>query len=280
MRLVTFDNCGSPTPGVRLGDRVHDLSWFAPSLELVVELMADGLDTPTGVERAPSLPLGEVTLLPPLLQPGKIVCVGLNYASHAAETGAQLPDFPVLFPRWPNSLVGHGGALVVPSVSEQLDYEGELVAVIGRGGRHIPRDAALGHVFGYPIFNDASVRDVQFRTSQFTPGKTFDGTGGFGPELVTADELPPGGAGLRLTTTVGEEVLQDATTDQMLFDVAHLVHLVSGVMTLDPGDVIVTGTPEGVGAARTPQRWLRPGETVEVTIEGIGTLRNAVVAEG
>jgi acylpyruvate hydrolase len=276
MRLVTYDNCGNPTPGMRIGDRVHDLGWLAPSLEVVVTLLAEGFETLGGVERAPSLALDDVTLLPPLMQPGKIVCIGLNYADHIGETGNTASDFPVLFPRWPNCLVGHGAPLLRPEASTAFDYEGELVAVIGEGGRNIPMDDALDHVFGYSIFNDASVRDYQRRTSQYTPGKTFDGTGGFGPEIVTADELPPGARGLRLTTTVAGEVLQDATTDLLIFDVAALVHHISTVMTLDPGDLIVTGTPSGVGAARKPPRWLVPGETCEVTIEGIGTLSNPI----
>lgn len=280
MRLVSFDNCGQPTPGVRLGDRVHDAGWLAPSTEALVLLLAEGIADLSGIERAPSLPVDEVVLLPPLTDPGKIVCVGINYADHAAETGAALPPFPVLFPRWANSLVGHGQSLLRPALSDALDYEGELVAVIGRGGRNIPLDDALDHVFGYSIFNDASVRDYQRLTSQFTPGKNFDGTGGFGPELVTSDELPLGARGLRLTTTIegagGREVLQDSTTANLIFDVAALVHHISSVMTLEAGDVIVTGTPDGVGMARTPPRWLVPGEVVEVTIEGIGTLRNPV----
>jgi acylpyruvate hydrolase len=281
MRLVTYDNCGRPTPGVRIGDRVHDAGWLAPSTEVLVTLLAEGLEDLEGVERAPSLPLAEVTLLPPLCDPGKIVCVGINYADHAAESGASLPPFPVLFPRWANSLVGQDQPLHRPAVSEAFDYEGELVAVIGRGGRNIALAEALDHVFGYSIFDDASVRDYQRMTSQFTPGKNFDGTGGFGPEIVSADELPAGASGLRITTTVegpgGREVLQDSTTGKLIFDVAALVHHVSTVMTLDPGDIIVTGTPDGVGAARKPPRWLVPGEVVEVAIEGIGVLRNPVV---
>jgi 2-keto-4-pentenoate hydratase/2-oxohepta-3-ene-1,7-dioic acid hydratase in catechol pathway len=278
MRLVTFENCGQASPGVRIGERIHDISWFAPTTETVIALLAEGIDTLDDAAQAPSVAAADVALLPPLLEPGKIVCVGINYASHADETGSKRADFPVLFPRWPNSLVGHGEALLKPTVSEQLDYEGELVAVIGRGGRNIARDKALEHVFGYSIFNDASVRDYQRRTSQFTPGKNFDGTGGFGPEIVSADELPPGATGLRLQTRVAGETLQDASTAELIFDVGDLVHLVSTVMTLEPADIIVTGTPAGVGAARKPPRWLRVGEVVEVEIEGIGTLRNLVEA--
>jgi 2-keto-4-pentenoate hydratase/2-oxohepta-3-ene-1,7-dioic acid hydratase in catechol pathway len=278
MRLVTFENCGQASPGVRIGDRIHDISWFAPSTEVAITLLAEGIDTLEDAAQAPSVAVADVPLLPPLLEPGKIICVGINYASHADETGSKRADFPVLFPRWPNSLVGHEEALLMPTVSEQLDYEGELVAVIGRGGRNIPLESALDHVFGYSIFNDASVRDYQRRTSQFTPGKNFDGTGGFGPEIVSADELPPGAKGLRLRTTVAGETLQDASTAELIFDVADLVHLISTVMTLEPADIIVTGTPAGVGAARKPPRWLLVGERVEVEIEGIGVLANVVEA--
>jgi 2-keto-4-pentenoate hydratase/2-oxohepta-3-ene-1,7-dioic acid hydratase in catechol pathway len=278
MRLVTYENCGQASPGVRIGERIHDISWFAPTTEAVIALLAEGIDTLDDAAQAPSVAVADVALLPPLLEPGKIVCVGINYASHADETNSTRPDFPVLFPRWSNSLVGHGEALLMPTASDKLDYEGELVAVIGRGGRNIARRKALDHVFGYSIFNDASVRDYQRRTSQFTPGKNFDGTGGFGPEIVTADELPEGASGLRLQTRVEGETLQDASTAELIFDVGDLVHLVSSVMTLDPADIIVTGTPAGVGAARTPPRWLRTGEVVEVEIEGIGVLRNPVEA--
>jgi acylpyruvate hydrolase len=271
MRLVAYEHDGGRRIGVRDGDSVRPLQ--APDLPSLLEV---GIDH---VSVGPAIALAHLRLLPPVWNPPKVVCVGINYADHAAETGRQRPDYPVLFPRWPTSFVAHGDPLVVPHASAQLDYEGELVAVIGTPGRHITRDRALDHVAGYSIFNDGSVRDFQRRTPQFTPGKNFDGTGGFGPELVTADELPPGAAGLRITTTVDGEVLQDASTSDLLFDVAELISVISGFMTLERGDCIVTGTPGGVGMARTPQRWLRPGESCEVTIEGIGTLRNPVVAE-
>jgi acylpyruvate hydrolase len=274
MRLVSYLHDGRVRAGVRVDDRVHEL----PRAMTMAGALAAG---PTGLDgwaNEPSVALVEVKLLPPVPQPPKIICVGLNYADHAAETGAQIPDYPVLFPRYTTTLVADGDPLLVPSASVQLDYEGELVAVIGDGGRNIPVDQALEHVAGYSVFNDGSVRDYQRRTSQFLPGKNFDGTGGFGPEVVTADELPPGAAGLRLTTTVAGEVLQDSNTKQLIFDVAHLVQAISGILTLEPGDLIVTGTPNGVGAARKPPRWLVPGETVEVEIEGIGTLRNPVAA--
>jgi 2-keto-4-pentenoate hydratase/2-oxohepta-3-ene-1,7-dioic acid hydratase in catechol pathway len=274
MRLVSYLHDGQVRAGVRVDDRIHAL----PRAMTMGGALAAGPSGLEGWADEPAVALAEVTLLPPVPDPPKIICVGLNYADHAAETGAQIPEYPVLFPRYTTTLVADGDPLLVPSASVQLDYEGELVAVIGDGGRNIGADQALEHVAGYSIFNDGSVRDYQRRTSQFLPGKNFDGTGGFGPEIVTADELPPGASGLRLTTTVAGEVLQDSNTKQLIFDVAHLVEAISGILTLEPGDIIVTGTPNGVGAARKPPRWLVPGETVEVTIEGIGTLRNPVAA--
>jgi acylpyruvate hydrolase len=276
MRIVGYEHGGAKRIGLREGDHVRPFA--APD---AAALFSVGIDD---VSLGPAVDLADVRLLPPVWNPPKIVCVGINYADHAAETGRDRPEYPVLFTRFATTLVAHGEPLVVPRESEQLDYEGELVAVIGRGGRRIPREHALDHVAAWSIFDDASVRDFQRRTSQFTPGKNFDRTGGFGPELVTVDEVPPGASGLRLTTTVTtvdgvDEVLQDASTADLIFGVADLVAVISTVMTLEPGDVIVTGTPGGVGMARTPQRWLRPGERVTVAIEGIGALTNPVVAD-
>ena len=209
----------------------------------------------------------------------KIICVGLNYTEHARESECARPDYPTIFARFNSSLVGHRAPLVRPRVSEQFDFEGELVAVIGRGGRRIPKEHALAHVIGYSIFNDASVRDYQVRTSQWTMGKNFDGTGAFGPWLVSADDLPPGATGLRLQTRLRGEVVQDATTADLIFDVATLISVISEVMTLNSGDLIVTGTPAGVGVARKPQLFMKAGDVCEVKIEGIGTLVNDVVDE-
>jgi len=221
----------------------------------------------------------EVTFLPPLARPDKVVCVGLNYADHASESGFQAPSYPVLFARFASSLVGHGQPLVVPRASPQLDYEGELVAVIGKAGRHIAERDALTHVVGYAIFNDASVRDYQMKTSQWTVGKNFDATGAFGPTLTLARALPPGCEGLRLETRLNGQVLQSASTIQMIFPVATLVSTISAVMRLEPGDILVTGTPSGVGFARTPPIFMKEGDVCEVSIEGLGVLRNPVRAE-
>ena len=220
-----------------------------------------------------------VEVLPPLSLPGKIICVGLNYADHSAESGFKQPDYPTLFGRFTSSMIGHGAAMIRPAASEQLDYEGEVVAVIGQRGRHIPKPSALDHVAGYTICNEGSVRDYQFKSPQWTMGKNFDGTGAFGPVFVTADELPPGCRGLRLQTRLNGQVVQDASTDDLVFDVATLVSVISEGITLEPGDLIVTGTPAGVGLARKPPLWMRPGDVCEVEVEGIGILRNPVADE-
>lgn len=231
------------------------------------------------LETAPELAPTEVTLLPPVVRPGKILCIGLNYTAHSAESGFEAPAYPTVFARFANSLVAHGAPLVRPHASDLLDYECELAVVIGRGGRHIGEDDALAHVAGYSIFNDGSVRDFQMKSPQWTMGKTFDGTGAFGPELVTPDELPVGCAGLRIRTVLNGRVVQEADTADMIFGVARLVSILSEAMTLDPGDVIVSGTPEGVGALRNPPVWLEPGDVCSIEIEGIGALVNPVVQE-
>jgi len=225
------------------------------------------------------LPWNSVTLLPPVTDAAKIICLGLNYKDHATETKMALPTFPSIFLRTQTTLVGHGSPIVRPKNSTQLDYEGELVAVIGRRARHIRKPDSLDYVAGYSIFNDASIRDFQLRTSQWTIGKNFDRTGGFGPELVTADELPPGATGLRLQTRLNGDVLQNANTTDMVFGVARTIELLSACMTLGPGDLLVMGTPSGVGLSRQPQLWMKPGDTCEVEIEGIGTLTNPIIED-
>jgi acylpyruvate hydrolase len=223
--------------------------------------------------------LAKVELLQPLERPGKIICVGLNYRDHASESGHKPPEYPTLFARFASSLVGPSDPIVRPIDSLQLDYEGELVAVIGKGGRRIRKAEALDHVAGYSIFNDGSVRDFQLRTPQWTLGKNFDGTGAFGPALVTADSLPPGARGLKIETRLNGQVMQSASTDDLIFDVATLVSDISAGITLEAGDLIVTGTPSGVGAARKPPVFMKAGDVCEVEIERIGILRSRVVDE-
>jgi len=224
------------------------------------------------------LSIGEFTYLAPLRRPMKILCVGLNYADHSRESGFEPPTYPTVFARFATSLVGHAAPIQKPAISEQLDWEGELAVVIGKPGREIPVGDALSHVGGYSIFNDATVRDFQFKTTQWTIGKNFDATGGFGPVLVTPDELPPGCRDARLTTRVNGRIVQDASTSDMIFNVATLIHLLSAVMTLQRGDLIITGTPAGVGVSRKPPEFMQHGQTCEVSIEGIGTLTNPIVA--
>ncbi len=223
--------------------------------------------------------LAKAKILIPFPTPTKIICVGLNYRDHSAESGFKQPDYPTLFTRFTSSLVGHEAPVVRPKVSDKFDYEGELVAVIGEGGRHISQGNALDHVAGYSIFNDVSVRDYQFKSPQWTVGKNFDGTGPFGPVFVTADELPAGAKGLRIQTRLNGQVMQDANTDDMVFDVATLIATISEAITLESGDVIVTGTPSGVGQSRKPPVFMKAGDRVEVEIEKIGVLSNPVVDE-
>jgi len=217
-----------------------------------------------------------VTWLPPLSVPTKIVCVGLNYVDHSLESGFTPPTYPTIFARFNSSLIGHGAAIKRPAVSVQLDYEGEMVAVIGKGGRRIAKSRALDHVIGYSVFNDASIRDFQTKSPQWTVGKNFDATGPFGPELVTADEVPAGGKGLSIQTRLNGQVVQNASTNDMIFDVATLISILSEAITLEPGDIIVSGTPAGVGMARKPQLFMKHGDVCEVEVEGIGLLRNPI----
>ncbi|MBL8348615.1 MAG: fumarylacetoacetate hydrolase family protein, partial [Rubrivivax sp.] len=199
---------------------------------------------------------------------------------HAKEGGRDKPDYPWFFFRGKSSLIGHGQPGIVPRVSSKFDYEAELAVVIGRTvPRHVKPADALAYVFGYSCFNDMSVRDYQKRTGQWTIGKNFDGTGGFGPELVTADELAPGATGLRIQSRLNGQVMQDANTSDMIFSVAETIVLLAECLTLEPGDAIIMGTPAGVGQARTPPVWMKAGDTVEIEIEKVGVLRNPIVAE-
>lgn len=221
--------------------------------------------------------LDELRFLPPLAKPSKIICVGLNYRDHVTETQQARPSHPEIFLRVPSSLTGHGANLQCPA-GAALDYEGELVAVIGSKARNVQGDgAALEHVVGYSIFNDITRRDLQFRTSQWTLGKNLDGSGAFGPWLVDAHTLPPGARGLRITTLLNGQIVQDASIDDLIFDVANLVSMISNVMTLEAGDIVVTGTPGGVGMARKPPLWMKSGDVVDVKIERIGDIVTNIV---
>ncbi len=286
MRLCTIMSGGKPAVGVKLGDgKVVDLSKQMPrGPKTVVEILAGGRKLQQAVLKACTKPKKGATVseksakyLSPVPDPGKILCIGLNYRKHAEETGTPIPSYPVVFCRFNNTLTPHNGKMPRPSHSEQLDWEAELAVVISRKCRNVPKEKALGVIGGYACFNDGSVRDWQRKSGgQFTLGKNFDGTGGFGPDIVTPDELPPGGAPLRIVTRVNGEIMQDSNTDDLIFDVRTLVHELSKCMTLEPGDVIITGTPSGVAMARKPQPWLKPGDVCEVEIEKIGVLRNVI----
>ncbi len=224
-------------------------------------------------------PLTDITPALPVAVPSKCICLGLNYIDHIKEGGYEVPEYPALFMRGLNSLMPAQAPMIRPSCSEQLDYEVELMVIIGKAGKHISAANALDHVFAYTLFNDGSVRNYQRKTHQWTPGKNFDSTGAIGPHSVTPDELPEGANGLKIESRVGDEILQSANTSEMLWPVAKTLALISEFATLQPGDYIAMGTPPGVGHARTPQRWLRPGETVDVEIEGIGICSNPIIAE-
>jgi acylpyruvate hydrolase len=282
MRIVSFEHGGAARLGVVAGDSAVDLALAAPELphELAALLRRDGLaaaaaaakSAPTSAHRK----LADLRLLPPVGNPGKIVCLGLNYVDHAAEGGHAKPTYPSLFLRCTTSLCGHGAPILRPRCSTALDYEAELVAVVGRRARHVKREQALGLIAGYSCFNDGSVRDYQRKTGQWTIGKNFDATGGFGPWFVSADELPPGASGLAIRSRLNGEVMQDANTRDMIFPVDETVALLTECLTLEPGDLLVMGTPAGVGYARKPPVWMKPGDTIEIEIEGIGTLSNPI----
>ena len=227
-----------------------------------------------------AVPTADITPALPIARPGKFICLGLNYIEHIKEGGYDIPDYPALFMRGPNSIMAAGAPMVRPACSEKLDYEAELLVIIGQGGRHISEDAALDHVFGYTVFNDGSVRDYQRKTHQWTPGKNFDDTGAIGPVVVTPDELPAGATGLKIESRVGDEILQSSNTSNMIWGVAKAISIISEFATLEPGDLIALGTPPGVGHAKKPNpRWLVPGETVDIEIEGIGICSSPIVDE-
>ena len=261
--------------GVVDGSDVVDCMAIAPSL-----LAAIGAGTvPTAVPSARRSALTDVSYLPPIPDPGKIICIGLNYLTHIQEGGRDVPKKPTIFTRWANTQVGHLQPLVRPRQSDTLDFEGEMALIIGRRARHVSRADAMEFVAGYSCYNDGSVREWQRHTSQFTPGKNFPGTGGFGPWIVTPDEAGDMTRASLVTRVNGEE-MQRATLDDLVFDVPGLIEYCSAFTVLEPGDVIITGTTGGVGAYREPPLWLKPGDTVEVEVTGVGVLRNGVVQEG
>jgi acylpyruvate hydrolase len=281
---MTYTHEGREHVGVRNGDRVIAVSSVAPELSTtLVELLArDELGTLSdklGKTESVGVAVSEVEYRPLIPNPGKIICIGRNYAAHAAEGGADTPAFPEVFYRGATSLVAHQGVIVRPRCSDKLDYEGEFVFVIGKACRHATEDNALDYVAGYTLFNDATLRDYQKFSSQWTVGKNFDGTGACGPELVTAEELPPGLEGSTLTTRLNGEQMQEGHVDDLVFPVRRLIAILSECMTLEPGDVVVTGTPSGVGYVRTPPVFMKAGDVVEVQVPGVGKLINTVQDE-
>jgi 2-keto-4-pentenoate hydratase/2-oxohepta-3-ene-1,7-dioic acid hydratase in catechol pathway len=264
-----------------------DLPATDPTLPSTVRGMLDA--GPVVLQRAKQVaerpqawrvPAATANLHAPVHDPAKIICLGLNYRDHAIEAGQAIPTEPILFSKFTTSLIGHGESIVLPKVAAKVDYEAELVVIVGKKGRHIPSDKALEYVAGYAVGHDVSARDWQFKgeAKQWLSGKTFDTFAPIGPELVTSDEVPdPHALGIRLR--INGQTLQDSSTSQLIFGVPEMIAYISQILTLEPGDVIFTGTPPGVGAARKPPVWLKPGDVVEVEIDRLGTLRNPCVAE-
>jgi 2-keto-4-pentenoate hydratase/2-oxohepta-3-ene-1,7-dioic acid hydratase in catechol pathway len=275
-KFVSYEHMHGPAVGAVVGDGIVDLSDAGKSLRAI--LQSGPLDNLRAVidRRTPSVRLVDVVLHPVIPDAPRILCVGKNYGDHAAEMGGSAPADPNLFVRTTKSLVGHNQSIVCPSASVQYDFEGELAVIIGKGGRRIAKDRALSHVAGYTCFMDGSVRDYQKHS--FTAGKNFDSSGSFGPWLVPAGQVPDP-QDLRLTTRINGRVMQNDSTASMIHSVAALISYISVFTHLEPGDVIATGTPAGVGAGRKPPVWLKPGDVVEVEIGRIGTLRNTVIAE-
>jgi acylpyruvate hydrolase len=283
MRIIHFETGGVRGIAADDGSGWHGLtereSGFPGVLPDLIVQGADLLRTGRDLLPMHAIDLNAVRILPPVPKPPKIICVGLNYDDHLEESGLKKPVYPEIFARFATSLIAHREPIRQPPESSTLDYEAELAVVIGRGGRRISRDRALDHVAGYSLFNDATIRDFQLRTPQWTMGKNFDGTGAFGPWLVTPDALPPGARGLRIQGRLNGRVMQDTSTDRLIFNVPTLIELISVAISLEPGDVIITGTPGGVGAARKPPVFMQPGDVFEVEIDGIGVLSNPVQRE-
>jgi len=280
MRIAHFEKHGvrgiAADEGAGWHGLAEDESSFPGTLPDLIAQGADLLRVGKDLLTMHAIDLNAVRILPPVPKPPKILCVGLNYDDHLEESGLKKPVYPEIFGRFATSLIANHEPIRRPPESSTLDYEAELAVIIGRGGRRIQRDRVLDHVAGYSLFNDATIREFQLRTPQWTMGKNFDATGAFGPWLVTPDVVPPGAHGLRIQGRLNGKVMQDARTDQLIFSVSALIEMISVAMSLEPGDVIITGTPGGVGAARKPPVFMQPGDVFEVEIEGIGVLSNPV----
>ncbi len=283
MHFVTFQTERGIEPGVMLSGQVIGLR--GAGFENLISIIAGGAEAldrvGRWVQRPPSSELPDmesIQLRAPIARPPKIICIGLNYRDHAEEGKMALPEVPTVFCKYATSIIGPGDAIVLPKNSVKPDYEAEFVVVIGKRGRHIPEEKWRDYVFGYSILNDVSARDFQMATTQWTMGKTFDTFAPFGPAIVTADEVEDP-HNLAISLTLNGETMQNSNTGNMIFQTPKLISFLSSVMTLEPGDIISTGTPAGVGFARKPPRWLRPGDEVTVRIEGLGELTNPVIAE-
>jgi 2-keto-4-pentenoate hydratase/2-oxohepta-3-ene-1,7-dioic acid hydratase in catechol pathway len=283
LQFVTIQRDGRREPAVRRNDEVVGIR--GAGFEDMLSLISGGPDALDRVTRwlghAPASHRwqpDEVKLLAPIPRPPKVICIGLNYRDHAAESKMAIPEVPTVFSKFSTAVIGPGQPIVLPRNSSKPDYEAEFAVVVGQGGRHIPEDRWREHVFGYTMMNDVSARDFQMATSQWTMGKTFDTFAPLGPAIVTADEIPDP-QNLAISLVLSGEVLQDSNTRELIFPVSRLIAFLSSVFTLEPGDVISTGTPAGVGFARKPPRWLKPGDEVTVRVEGLGELTNPVVAE-
>ncbi len=284
MRFMVATNGGGLNVYSVIADEAVNLSALDPrlgsDLSTLISMGEQGKTLARQLEaQGKRLPLDSLTPAFPIAAPGKILCLGLNYVDHVKEGGYDIPTYPAMFIRLMSSMIAAGEPMVRPSCSERLDYEVELMIIIGRGGRHIRRADALNHVFGYTVFNDGSVRDYQRKTHQWTPGKNFDATGPVGPVVVTPDELPPGASGLKIESRLNGQVMQSASTADMMWPVDQIVETISEFATLEPGDMIATGTPPGVGHARKPPVFMKHGDVIEAEIEGIGICRNPVVDE-
>lgn len=281
MKLATFKIGARSTWGVIVGEDALDVGAVLGDrfASLKAVLAADALaQVEAALPQAPRHPLSALTWLPVIPDANKVLCIGLNYEMHRLETGRAVVEHPTVFTRFADSQIGHLADIVRPRVSQHLDFEGELAIIIGKPGRYISREDAWSHIAGYACYNEGSIRDFQRHTHQFTPGKNFPGTGGFGPWMMTPDE-----AGdittMKLQTRLNGTVVQEALISQMIFDIPCQIEYCSSFTRLEPGDVIVTGTPGGVGAKRTPPLWMKPGDVVEVEIDRLGLLRNGVVDE-
>jgi 2-keto-4-pentenoate hydratase/2-oxohepta-3-ene-1,7-dioic acid hydratase in catechol pathway len=285
MRLVTFTRNHKPTPGLLSVSAQAifplDKLGYTSALAFIQageDAWLQASEAFASADASAMTPLADLQLLAPIDRPGKILCVGLNYRDHAIESKMELPTVPVIFTKFSNAVIGHNANVVLPKLTSQPDYEAEMAIVIGKTGRNIPASDWEEYVFGYTILNDVSARDVQLSTSQWSLGKSFDTFAPMGPAIVTKDEVPDPHA-LDICLSIGGEVLQRSNTRELIFKAPDLIAYLSSIVPLEAGDVISTGTPAGVGLGRSPQRWLRPGETMTIQIDRIGVLRNPVVAE-